>query len=67
MNLGHVTFRLDPSEHQELLQIAKVLNTDMSGLLKLMIATAKPEFKFRAAAITENNRIVEEWIRRNLS
>ena len=60
--LGHVTFRLDPAEHQELLEIAAALNTDMSGLLKLMIATAKPEFKLKAAAIKEANQVVERLI-----
>ncbi len=59
--LGHVTFRLDPAEHQELLQIAAVLNTDLSGLLKLMIAASKPEFKLQAAALKEANEGVE-WL-----
>jgi hypothetical protein len=62
MKLGHVTFRLDPAEHQELLEIAEVLNTDMSGLLKLMIATAKPEFKLKAAALREANQVVERLV-----
>jgi hypothetical protein len=57
--LGHVTFRLDPAEHQELLEIATVLNTDLSGLLKLMIAAAKPEFKLKAAALKAANKAVE--------
>jgi hypothetical protein len=60
--LGHVTFRLDPAEHQELLEIAAALNTDMSGLLKLMIATAKPEFKLKAAAVKEANELVERLL-----
>jgi hypothetical protein len=60
--LGHVTFRLDPAEHEELLEIASALNTDMSGLLKLMIATAKPEFKLKAVAIKEATEVVERLV-----
>jgi hypothetical protein len=62
MKLGHVTFRLDPAEHHDLLDIAAVLNTDMSGLIKLMLAVAKPEFKLKAAAIKEANEVVERLI-----
>jgi hypothetical protein len=60
--LGHVTFRLDPAEHQELLEIAAVLNTDLSGLLKLLIAAAKPEFKLRAALLKEANEGIDRLI-----
>jgi hypothetical protein len=49
--LGHVTFRLPEEEHRELLEIARMLGTDLSGLIKQMLAEAKPIFEERAEKV----------------
>jgi post-segregation antitoxin (ccd killing protein) len=46
--LGHINFRLDLELHQELLEIARALGTDLSGLLKEMLKEALPAFSARA-------------------
>ena len=46
---GHVTFRLDPTLHKDLVEAAKILDIDLSSLLKAMIAEAKPGIDARVA------------------
>jgi hypothetical protein len=49
--LGQITFRLPPQVHQELLDIARHLNLDLTSLLNLMLGEARPTFLERATEI----------------
>jgi hypothetical protein len=46
---GHISFRLKEEAHRELLEIARHLEMDMSGLINAMVAEARPIFLRRAA------------------
>jgi hypothetical protein len=49
--LGHITFRLPPEVHAQLIEFAGVLLTDVSGVLKTAVAEGLPEVAARVEAI----------------
>jgi hypothetical protein len=49
--LGHISFRLSPGRHQELLEIARHLGIDLSSLLNQMIGESLPAFLERATDV----------------
>jgi hypothetical protein len=51
--LGHITFRTRPEVHRELLDIARHLGLDLSGLLNQMIQESLPSYLRRATTIAE--------------
>jgi len=51
--LGQITFRLPPEQHKELMAMAESLNSDVSGLVKLMLAEATPAFQTRVTELTQ--------------
>lgn len=65
--LGHITFRLRPEFHGELLRIARTLNMDLSGLVNTMLMEATPIMRARAAELeakqkaSESPYPVEHW------
>lgn len=51
--LGQITFRLPPEQHKELMAMAEALGSDVSGLLKLMLAEATPTFQNRVRELKQ--------------
>src|SRR5207248_1390032 len=62
-HLGHISFRTRPELHQQLLDIAKHLESDLSGLVNQMIAEALPAFLDRATGIATRREMAQKRFR----
>jgi post-segregation antitoxin (ccd killing protein) len=60
--LGQITFRLEEAVHKELLESARILGLDMSGLINQMLAEARAAFvKKVAEAVQKQKERGEVW------
>src|SRR5665213_4105246 len=51
--LGQITFRLSPEVHQELIDVARHLGVDLTGLINQMLAESRPAFLRRATELAK--------------
>src|SRR5262249_3239377 len=58
--LGQITFRVPSGVHEDLLEVARVLNLDLTARLNQMIAEAMPETLRRASELVKRQRAARE-------
>jgi len=58
--LGQISFRLPVETHKQLLDIAAVLGTDVSGLLNQLLAEGLPSFWQKATEIAQQQKQARE-------
>ena len=57
--LGHVTLRLDPAIHQELLDLGRIVGNDMSGLIRAAVIETLPALRLKAAKLLARRKAAD--------